>query len=57
VVGGVRGIAGYLPERVRWGLPAKCVHDGGGLALRFQGLSDVLWRFVFCSYKGHLNWV
>jgi hypothetical protein len=22
------GIAGYLPERLRWDLQAKCVHDG-----------------------------
>jgi hypothetical protein len=28
VVGGARGIPGYLPERVRWDLQAKCVYDG-----------------------------
>jgi hypothetical protein len=22
-----------------------------------QGLSDVLWRLVFSSYKGYLNWM
>jgi hypothetical protein len=28
VVGGAWGIAGYLPERLRWDLQAECVHDG-----------------------------
>jgi hypothetical protein len=28
VVGGARGIPSYLPERLRWDLQAKCVHDG-----------------------------
>ena len=27
------------------------------VGLCLQGLSDVLWRLVFSSYKGYLNWL
>jgi hypothetical protein len=27
------------------------------VGLCLQGLSDVLWRRVFSSYKGYLNWL
>ena len=30
---GSKGYSGYLPERLRWDLQAKCVHDGGGLTV------------------------